>query len=135
MTKSPEIDASVEIEGKLYVGLRLNITGGVLDEELLSLFLYGEVGEEFSASNVKKEDSDSVRHDCLMCLDGDITLKARLYAKLNIVKIIDNEVFKLMENTWKQGDFYYCMDKNEFGWGNCPYRRFKITFTVYSGRG
>lgn len=130
LTKSPDVDASVEIEGKLYVGLRLGITGAVLDEELLSLSLYGEVGEEFSASNTQKEDSDFVKHDCLLCLDGDITLKAGLYAKLNIVKIIDNKVFPLMETSCHQGDFYYCMDRNEFGFGNCPYRRFKVTFTV-----
>lgn len=133
LTKSPDIKPDVQIEGKLYVGLRLGITGAVLDEELLSLSLYGEVGEEFSASNAKKEDSDSVKHDCLLCLDGDITLKAGLYAKLNIVKIIDNKVFPLMEISCPQGDFYYCMDKNKFGWGNCPYRRFKVTFAVQDG--
>lgn len=130
LTKSPEIDVSVEIEGKLYVGLRLGITGDVLDEELLSLSLYGEIGEEFSASNAKKDASDSVKHDCLLCLDGDITLKAGLYAKLNIIKILENKEFKLMETSCKQGDFYYCMDRNEFGFGDCPYQRFKVAFTV-----
>lgn len=131
LTKSPETDTSIEIEGKLYVGLRLGITGDVLDEELLSLSLYGEIGEEFSASNTKKDDSDSVKHDCMLCLDGDITLKAGLYAKLNIKKIIENKVFKLMEATYKQGDFYYCMDRNEFGFGDCPYQRFKVAFIVF----
>lgn len=130
LTKSPDIKPNVQIEGKLYIGLRLGITGAVLDEELLSLSLYGEVGEEFSATNARKEESDSVKHDCLLCLDGDITLKAGLYAKINIVKIIDNKKYTLLETTCHQGDFYYCADKKEFGWGNCPYRRFKVAFTV-----
>ncbi len=130
LTKSPEMKASVEIEGKLYVGLRLSITGDILDEELLSLSLYGEVGEEFTASIAKKEDADSVKHDCMLCLDGDIALKAGLYARLNIFKIIDNKEFTLMEKTCPQGDFYYCMDRNEFGFGSCPYQLYKITITV-----
>ncbi len=130
LTKSPEMKASVEIEGKLYVGLRLSITGDVLDEELLSLSLYGEVGEEFTASIAKKEDADSVKHDCMLCLDGDIALKAGLYARLNIFKIIDNKEFTLMEKTCPQGDFYYCLDRNEFGFGSCPYQLYKITITV-----
>ncbi len=80
-------------------------------------------------------------HDCVFCLEGQLSVFANGKATLNI-KIISNSLkikYDAIDLTFKLliGDCYFSTGKNgvKFGFGKCPHIRYKVTVSVYSIEG
>lgn len=136
LTSSPKTDATYKMEATVFVGLSLEPEVTILNKYIASASMEAKVGAEIKAtraisvSGLFAELGDAV-HTCETCIDGDISAKMELSfsaSLLNLKKLTFK--YTLAEFTVKVADFYYSVDKNELGWGTCPYMLYKVTVTV-----
>lgn len=69
--------------------------------------------------------SESVKHDCKSCIEGDISAKIVLSVDATFVSALKIEHSK--EYQFKITDFYYSIDSQTWGWRTCPNKQYKIT--------
>ena len=132
LCKGPSADLDVKFEGKIFFGFDLHPKIKILSDAVASASMTTMVGAELSGTLEKKlneeEDTSSIQvHDCAWCVDGDlsaivnvkITVKFLNSKKLSVTKELLNLKAKLF-------DFYYSLDLNKFGKGDCPNYRYRV---------
>lgn len=136
LTGNPTVTSALKAESKIYVGVGLTPAVNVVHENVLSIFLDGEVGLEVVAvSDLYNSSSSSTeKHTCKICIDGDVNFKAKVTFGVKFLKesVVDQSLFN---ESYHLADFYYSASHNEFGWGNCPYKNYKVTVTVKNTAG
>ncbi len=139
-----QYEAGVEVE----TGLGIPLIGKV----------YGAcfVGGRITAEETVIEDTPSEEgtiHDCVYCLDGKSSIVVNIKGGAETATLENVYLNKLCDD-WKfvwepidfdvkeipLDDFYvsYGLDKKapfEFGWGECPHKRYKVTIDVKSDAG
>ncbi|MCR5148435.1 MAG: Ig-like domain-containing protein, partial [Eubacterium sp.] len=83
---------------------------------------------------IKQEEDKNEIHKCNRCIDGEFNFK--LECKFEASLFWDNlkaEV-KIAEISIKISDWYYSFDLNEFGFGNCPHKLYKVIFHVRNSK-
>lgn len=130
LTTVPKFKPTVKIEGSIFFGLSLEPRVKILSEKVASASLNGRVGAELSASlkdHLKVEEDR--KHTCTGCISGEVNGKFSLTAGLKLVNKWEFN-FTILENTFKILDFYYSLDRGEFGLSTCPYYVYRVKVKV-----
>ena len=130
LTTVPKFKPSVKIEGSIFYGLSLEPRINILSEKVASASLKGKVGVEISASfkDPLKLEEDR-KHTCAECITGEVDGKFSLTAGLKLVNKW-NFNLTILERSFKIFDFYYSLDRDEFGLSTCPYYVYQVKVTV-----
>lgn len=134
-------DASLDLEGKVYVGVSVEPTLKILQGLLCKLSLKLSAGGELTTqTGISTKD---VQHDCVLCIEGELALKYAVEIE-GVIKLLPKGKVTV---PLKKGEFaketWYCdLDLNHivetgaaFGWGQCPYLRNPITMIVVDKSG
>ena len=127
LASRPTVNSKLEIEGKLFVGLKAAPFISIISSDL-SLSFTG--GAELSAKKAIYDTSKDEIHTCKLCLQGEINAKFTMELEVDIIKGVVNR-----KRTWdlakiKVKDFYYSIDRGEFGWSTCPHIAYAVDVTV-----
>lgn len=132
----PKLDLQMKIEAKLYVGLALEARMYVMwwKDDLYASMTAEAGGEVTGVMSFTNQEDEEKKHDCAMCIDGEIVGKASVTANAKVFELwsYNNKFFDFSR---KITDFYYSFDYNEFGWTTCPHFRYKVTLTVKDENG
>lgn len=133
LVKKPNLDIDKEIQAeiKVFIGISLAPNVSLISSKIAKAELDLKAGAEIAAEATLATSSNSVKHDCSICFDGEIAPKVEMSVKL---KLLDNSKLsldiKMLDFKFTSADFYFSVDKKEFGWGGCPYKKYKIDITV-----
>ena len=139
LTGTPKFEVEVKGEITIFLGLQVNPTLKVLEGYLCEATLESNLGAEAKATlsaNTSDIFSSSMRHDCKACVKGEIYGKFDLSIKGKLLKNKKWKLsWKLLEKKIKLFDFYWSIDRGEFGWRTCPHKSYKLTVTVLNKSG
>lgn len=107
----------------------LNVEVGDEEHALVGVEINAEVGIEFKGTIYEKEKTDDVIHSCKICIPIKIAFKAKLGAKIGAFWLF-NQTKTFNEWTIDLGEAYYSHDHREFGWGECPYKAYKVKVSL-----
>ncbi|MBQ8927039.1 MAG: hypothetical protein IJ055_02030 [Oscillospiraceae bacterium] len=136
ISEIPKADAHFEAQGKIFLGVKLDPVVDLITEEVASVGFSAQGGLEIVGTvNISSELADNSDvtsiHDCTECIDGDLNFKFSLDFKADLI-FFDECKLTLYEQTVKLGDFYYSSDHREFGFGECPYKLYRVDLLVQS---
>lgn len=137
LSSTPSFDAEVKAEVTVFVGLSLEPELIVLSDKIAEAEIEAKIGAEIKAElPLSNNSSSGIAHTCKNCVEGEINgkLDVSFSAKLLNMKNLTYE-HNLIDYTIKICDFYYSIDKNEFGWGTCPYQAYKVSVSVKDKNG
>lgn len=125
-----------KIEATLFIGIDFKPKVAFLevqvdDEEhaLVGVEMNAEIGIEFKGTIYEKEKTDDVLHTCTFCIPIKISFKAKLGVKIGTFWIFSKST-TFNEWTIDLGEAYYSDDHSEFGWGECPYKLYKVKVSL-----
>ncbi len=130
LTSAPKFESEWKAEISVFLGFSLEPEIGIISDKLAAASLESSVGVEVKAKYSDKAPSTSKIHECVGCIEGNITGKIESKFK---AKLVDNDQFSYntkFEEQYHIADFYYSQDFNEFDWGKCPHYLYKIEVTV-----
>ena len=140
ITKKPKIDAQLNAELTIYVGIdfrpTVDVLGGVLANATVSTPVGGKFVAKLTgaiAENV--QDGESI-HTCTACIDITVIFTAKISAKLQFLQSkkltyqTGEKVFEL-----GRGQLYWSLDHGELGDGVCPYRSYRTVLQVQDAQG
>ena len=107
----------------------LNVEVGDEEHALVGVEINAEVGIEFKGTIYEKEKTDDVIHSCKICIPIKIAFKAKLGVKIGAFWLF-NQTKTFNEWTIDLGEAYYSHDHREFGWGECPYKAYKVKVSL-----
>ncbi len=138
ISKKPTFDGDATITGKLYVGIELKPDIEVINENIASVSLTGSAGIEVNGSMElvsDKPEGDKV-HACQHCVDGSVKAKFSISFKATLLNIKQLTLEKtILDKSFDLFDFYFSLDTNQFGKGECPNMKYKVTFYVVDSAG
>lgn len=125
LTTVPRFKPSIKIQGSLFFGFSLEPRVKILSEKVASASFNGQIGAELSVSSIDhfKTEEDK-RHTCSECIAGEVSGKYSLTAGLKLVNKWNFDL-TILENKFKIFDFFYSLDRDEFGLSTCPYYLYK----------
>ena len=131
----PSCQSEFKLEGKLYIGLKMSPYVSIFDERLDKIFMDVEGGAEFYAIVQSDNVSRDVIHECKVCSGGNITGKMSVHMGIDLGngKIKDSK--ELYSGDQKLTDFYWSVDRMEFGWTTCPHLRYPVNVSVKDSNG
>lgn len=126
ISSTPHFEAELKAEVTVFIGVILEPNINIINSSVAKVGMEAEVGAEIKACNNLLEFASST-HACRECIDGDISAKWSLSFNAQLLNF-ENLKFKYTayEMTHKLSDFYYSLGKNEFGWGECPYKQYRV---------
>ncbi|MDR1629871.1 MAG: leucine-rich repeat domain-containing protein [Oscillospiraceae bacterium] len=131
------INAKVEVEGSIYIGLKLEPFVDFISRKFARFSFEGSAGEKYTAK--RKKDTPDVRHDCTLCLEGEVFISANIKAKLVLLEGTKAELrfeYDIFSVDKKVADYYYSVDHDEFSLlETCPYNSYRVTFRVKDENG
>ena len=131
LSQNPKIEIATQIEGELSLAFTVKphagLLGGVLADIGLELSIGGRItGTLADSYSFTKNET----HDCSVCIDGDISVFAKLSVEMVLIKFITFEA-DLVELSCKIGDFYCCTCHEPYlTRGECPHTSCRITVQV-----
>lgn len=127
LTSSPKYD-DTKIEGKVnvFLGLSLEPKVVVISKSVAEASAKATAGGVINGTLelYSSSPSESVKHDCKSCIEGDISAKIVLSVDVTFVSALKIEHSK--EYQFKITDFYYSLDSQTWGWSTCPNKKYKI---------
>lgn len=146
LSTTPKVEIDLDAEGKVFFGIDLGpavwILGGYLAEikfsSLGGVELKAEMGgtafDDFQIVG-GMEIQDSI-HTCESCLGITLSAKTEFSLKLEFLNLSFLKFeFKLTDKVFEIGECYYSFDQREFGWGECPNQRYRVTVYVQDAQG
>lgn len=124
-------ECDFELEASVYLGLRMdpdiqvNFCGVDAGSASLDARIGAEITGRMKFSGVK----GNISHLCKACIAGDIVGKAKVDGTVSLI-FIGSKSSTILNSSNKLSDFYYSIDKKEFGWRTCPHLAYKITLSV-----
>mgnify|MGYP004502968179 FL=1 len=134
LSSAPKLKTEFKGEVSFFVGLGFDPEVEVVSEHIADAKLKTRVGVEAKGTLAPSENTESERHDCKVCIDGDINFKAsasfsaKLFSKWKYT-------YNIAGFTVKICGWYYSADLNKFGWRNCPNRSYRVDITVQDENG
>ena len=130
LASRPTVNSKLEIEGKLFVGLKASPFVSIISSDLCKSTLSFAGGAELSAKKAIYDTNKDEIHTCKLCLQGEINTKFTMELEVDIIKGVVNR-----KRTWdlakiKIKDFYYSIDRGELGWSTCPHIAYAVDVTV-----
>ena len=142
LTSAPKVKTELKASATIFVGMSLKPKVKVISEKVAKVSfeatLGGELEAEFSGQSEtslgkSKKLPDKI-HNCDNCLDGDISVKSQMGVE---AKLLNSDKLKFSytkkADPIKIADFYWSVDRGEFGFGSCPYIYWKLEFRVKDG--
>ncbi|MCR5282716.1 MAG: hypothetical protein K6E18_05050 [Lachnospiraceae bacterium] len=130
----PQLSCELKAEASVSVGLKTKLMVGIVHEKLISVGISPIVSAEATGTLTTKKDDD-IKHPCNACIDGDINIKFELEIEASVAFQDYSKKIPELSGKYKVADFYFCIDKMEFGWGECPYITYKTTVQVKDENG
>ena len=131
----PSCQSEFRLEGKLYIGLKMSPYVSIFDERLDKIYMDVEGGAEFYAIVQSDNVSRDVIHECKVCSGGNITGKMSVLMGIDLGNGKIKNSKKLYSGDQKLTDFYWSVDRMEFGWTTCPHLRYPVNMTVKDSNG
>ena len=131
----PSCQSEFRLEGKLYIGLKMSPYVSIFDERLDKIYMDVEGGAEFYAIVQSDNVSRDVIHECKVCSGGNITGKMSVLMGIDLGNGKIKNSKKLYSGNKKLTDFYWSVDRMEFGWTTCPHLRYPVNVTVKDSNG
>ncbi len=136
ITPKPEINLpTLEIEADVFIGIDLTPSFTIISKKVAETEATGTIGLNIKAKlSYSMNSDDDIQHSCKACVDGNISLGLSLEAeisflsKLKSVKASTSAAFDI-------SDFYWSIDKGKFGFGSCPYKKYRVSFTLKDQNG
>ena len=138
LSKSPDTGLELKVEGKISVSLDLGPKVSLMNEKLFNVKLTIEPNLTLTAANdiIKTDVVDgsflpSVKHDCSICIYGDIKFGIDLgisVTVLNMKKMSAEKEITVLEK--KIADFHYSLTYKEFSFSPCQHKRYRVDFTA-----
>ncbi len=136
LSKKPSISSEIKVEGKFYVGLVIEPTINALS--IADFGFTCDVGPEITASiSTDKGNTADKKHDCFICISGDIEVKMSVGAKfeVDLVFVKVEKKINVFTISFLSKKFYFSTTHWDFGFGDCPHFAYKTTFTVVDSEG
>lgn len=134
LNSGPTPDASVELEGEIFVGFKPKLSLEVFDDDIAAAALEGTIGLDITGELKGSLDDlldEDTKHECKKCIKGEVEFIGKVDVELSIAGgLIDKLEFNVLELSYKVGEFYYSKDYSEFGWGECPHFLYRVTLTT-----
>ncbi|MBO5335623.1 MAG: fibronectin, partial [Lachnospiraceae bacterium] len=133
LTSFPRFKSSIKVEGTIFLGFSLCPRVKILSDKVASASLTGKIGVEVKAA---LRDPLAVnmneKHECNLCIDGEITGKIIVSAN---VKLLNKKTFgfAMPQLEIKIADFYYSAYKDSFGWSDCPFDLYRGKVKIVNG--
>ena len=131
----PSCQSEFRLEGKLYIGLKMSPYVSIFDERLDKIYMDVEGGAEFYAIVQSDNVSRDVIHECKVCSGGNITGKMSVLMGIDLGNGKIKNSKKLYSGDQKLTDFYWSVDRMEFGWTTCPHLRYPVNMMVKDSNG
>lgn len=137
---TPSLKTEISVEGTVFIGADLHpsilLCMGFLGQINASLPAGVEITAKESLAEKDhleqpKEDPDE-RHSCEICLEIKSYFKVDFKVGFHLMSIVKKE-FHVAGLKIALADAYYSVDEDEFGWGKCPYKEYKVTVLVRDG--
>lgn len=128
----PELtELDLEMEAKVYLGLRLlpEIQIEIARVDAGSASLDAEVGVQITGKMDISGVKGNTSHLCKACIKGDVNGKIRADGTASVL-FFGTKTEQLINSTMKVCDFYYSIDRKEFGFRPCPHVAYKVTLRV-----
>jgi len=139
LCSTPKIEAEIKAEITIFLGLRVDPKVKVLEGVIAEAGLEANLGVEAKAAlkgNTSGMISTSKKHDCAVCVEGEIYGKFDLSIK---GKLLKNKKWSLDWNITeikiKIVDFYWSMTHGEFRFTTCPHISYKLDVVVSDNTG
>ena len=129
---TPEWDPEVKAQGSLFIGLDFKPHIVVISDGIISMEAKLEGGAQIQANLIGQDYSAAKceKHECRRCLEGSVDVVLKIEPKIIFLDWLEYKVTALNQEG-RLLDFYYSLDRDEFGWGYCPYRVMYMTLTTY----
>ncbi len=130
------MSTNFKLEGTVYIGLDLGpeVKFSLANKlDLLSVKLKAEGGIELSATETMGElgvGQDEI-HECITCYEGELKFKLTFGISLKMLFYEPGVTLKPIEHSF--GKAYASQDHGTFGWGSCPYKKYRLTFKAGTG--
>ena len=133
-SKPAECELYTEAKGSLYVGINLNPETYVL-WKVVDVTMDARIGVtgDFKLLGADEEDpAKESLHTCDYCMTFNLTGSAELTVHLKVslqvlvVSVKSQWDKQLFTTNWQIGEAYYSVVHDEFGWGACPYRTYRV---------
>ncbi len=134
LCSTPKIEAEIKAEVTIFLGLKVKPEVKVLEGFIADASIEANLVVEAKAAlkgNTSDMISTSKKHDCAVCIEGEI------YGKFDLSiegKLLKNKKWKLdwqiAEIKIKITDFYWSMDYGEFRLTTCPHLSYKLDVVV-----
>ncbi len=140
LTTSPKVTSELKLEATVFFGLDLVPTIEVAKGALIEISLNSPIGLELKTEKtISLEDvpeNPECIHPCQVCIAMVLSFKAEFSAKLKFLKCKRLTVESdLTVTKIKISDLYWSWDNDEFGWGTCPYKTYRVTIQLKDADG
>lgn len=129
ISSKPKFKSEIKIDGSFYLGISLDPKITVIHEKVASLGLKGTLGVQVNvSSNWSTEQGEDMRHECAVCMGGDIYAKYSLQFHVNFFSLKYNK--DIFDESVKIFDYYASATFGDFGFTKCPHMLYKVKINV-----
>ena len=129
LSSEPSCKSKIVVEGTLFLGFKASIVPSVINEKVCSVEYNTTVGVE-SKGTQKIDPSEDVVHNCKSCIEGKLNAKLSVDMKLNFMDDMFGIKVTLISGTIKLRDWYYAVDRGEYGRTACPHICYPVDVSV-----
>lgn len=138
LSSAPSCKSKIVVEGTLFLGFKASIVPAVINAKICSAEYNTTAGIEIKGMQ-KIDPTEDIIHDCKSCIEGKINAKLSVDMKLYLLKgmLDDNnnkDIFNikvtLISGTIKLSDWYYSVDRGEYGRTACPHICYPVDVSV-----
>lgn len=129
LSSEPSCKSKIVVEGTLFLGFKASIVPSVINEKICSAEYNTTVGVE-SKGTQKIDPSEDVVHNCKSCIEGKLNAKLSVDMKLNLIGDMFGIKVTLISGTIKLSDWYYSVDRGEYGRTACPHICYPVDVSV-----
>ena len=129
LSSEPSCKSKIVVEGTLFLGFKASIVPSVINEKVCSVEYNTTVGVE-SKGTQKIDPSEDVVHNCKSCIEGKLNAKLSVDMKLNFMDDMFGIKVTLISGTIKLSDWYYSVDRGEYGRTACPHICYPVDVSV-----
>lgn len=129
-------ECDFKMEAKVYLGLRImpDIRITIAKVDAGSASLDAEAGVQITGKMDISGVKGNTSHLCKACIKGDVNGKIRADGTVSVL-FFGSRTDQIINSSMKVCDFYYSIDKKEFGWRTCPHIAYKVILSVTNENG
>ena len=141
LNQKPTHSTETSIEGKLFMGVELDTSACILDDDIASIGFSIRNGLQISGKMTGTEyeeikENAAKKHTCDKCLSLRLDWVTRGSVFMKIIKIVKVE-YVFLDRTIHIGDMYWSFDPDygDSDFGKCPHYLYRVTVKVQDRNG